>query len=68
MGDLAPFSSFLAINGTASVYPIETRIEFSVATSDEKAVGRDWAALRLVFEPYQGRWYLVAEVIDAWAT
>jgi len=56
------------INNAGKVYPEGTRIEFYVAASDEGAAGLDWAALRLVFEPYQGRWYLVAVIHDEWTT
>ena len=56
------------INNAETVYPKGTRIEFYIAASDEDAAGLDWAALRLVFEPYQGHWYLVAVIHDQWTT
>lgn len=56
------------INNAEAVYPKGIRIEFYIAPSDEDAAGLDWAALRLVFEPYRGRWYLVAVIHDQWTT
>ena len=56
------------INNAETVYPNSIRIEFYIGPSDEDAAGLDWAALRLVFEPYNGRWYLVAVIHDEWTT
>lgn len=56
------------LNNAETVYPKGARIEFYIAPSDKDAAGLDWAALRLVFEPYRGRWYLVAVIHDEWTT
>lgn len=56
------------LNNAETVYPKGTRIEFYIAASDKDPAGQDWAALRLVFEPYQGHWYLVAVIHDEWTT
>ncbi len=56
------------INNAEAVYPKGIRIEFYIAPSDENGAGLDWAALRLVFEPYRGRWYLVTVIHDQWTT
>jgi hypothetical protein len=56
------------INNAETVYPNGTRIEFYITPSDADAGGLDWAALRLVFEPFNGRWYLVAVIHDQWTT
>lgn len=54
-----------SINNIKSVYPNAEIVEFYYKGS-EKYDGIDWRALRLVFETYQGKRYLVAIVNDQW--
>src|SRR5262245_45004810 len=48
------------------VYPDATVIEVHVPGTKPGYGGLDWASLLLVFEQYEGRWYLVALVHDQW--
>jgi len=41
-------------------------IEYHVPGSNEKYAGMDWGSLRLVFEDYKDRWYLIGIVHDQW--
>lgn len=53
------------IKNLQTIYPLAEVVEFYYNGSDEYQ-GMDWRALRLVFETYQGRRYLVAIINDQW--
>lgn len=48
------------------IYPDSDFTENYIKGS-EKNGGMDWASLRLVFEEYQGKYYLVAVINDQWS-
>lgn len=52
-----------SINNLKQVYPNAEFVEFYAKGSDKYA-GLDWQALRLVFDEYQGKRYLVAIIND----
>ena len=54
-----------SLNNLKDTYPNADFVEFYYAGS-EKYSGMDWQALRLVFETYKGKRYLVAIVNDQW--
>ncbi|OAV00336.1 Uncharacterised protein [Moraxella veridica] len=54
-----------SLNNLADVYPEHEFVEFYSAGS-ETCAGMDWRCMRLVFETYQGRPYLVAIITDEW--
>ncbi len=54
-----------SLNNLVQRYPKADFVEFYNGGS-EKYSGMDWQALRLVFEEYQGKRYLVAIVNDQW--
>ena len=55
------------INNVVEAYPGATRVEYYVeGTEGSGEPGFDWAALRLVFETVDGRFYLVGIVHDQW--
>ncbi|SJN27155.1 hypothetical protein [Psychrobacter sp. JB385] len=54
-----------SINNLKDVYQNSEVVEFYHKGSDEYA-GMDWRVLRLVFDEYQGRRYLVAIISDQW--
>jgi hypothetical protein len=41
-------------------------IEYYVPGTDERYAGMDWGSIRLVFEDYKNRWYLIGIVHDEW--
>ena len=53
------------IKNLQTIYPSSEVVEFYYNGSDEYD-GMDWRALRLVFDSYQGRRYLVAIINDQW--
>ena len=54
-----------SLNNLSEIYPKHDFVEFYHAGSDDYD-GMDWRCLRLVFETYQGRPYLVAVITDEW--
>lgn len=54
------------INNIKMVYPDARFIEYHFQGFDKRYQGMDWASLRLVFEKYVDRWYLVALIHDQW--
>lgn len=54
-----------SINNIKKIHPNADIVEFYYKGSEEYS-GIDWRALRLVFENYQGKRYLVAIVNDQW--
>lgn len=54
-----------SINNLKEIYQNSDVVEFYHEGSDEYA-GMDWRALRLVFDEYQGKRYLVAIINDQW--
>lgn len=53
------------INNVKDIYPKSDFVDFYYKGSDEYA-GIDWRFLRLVFDEYQGKRYLVAIINDQW--
>lgn len=54
-----------SINNLKEIYQNSDVVEFYHKGSDEYA-GMDWRLLRLVFDEYQGKRYLVAIISDQW--
>ncbi len=48
------------------VYPDGVFIEFHFYGFDPQYTGMDWKSLKLVFEEYNGVWYLVSIIHDEW--
>ncbi|KRG34648.1 MULTISPECIES: hypothetical protein [unclassified Psychrobacter] len=55
------------INNLKKIYPNSEVVEFYHEGSEEYA-GMDWRIMRLVFEEYEGKRYLVAIVNEQWTT
>ena len=55
------------INNLKKIYPNSEVVEFYHKGSEEYS-GMDWRIMRLVFEEYQGKRYLVAIVNEQWTT
>jgi hypothetical protein len=53
------------INNVKDIYPKSDVVDFHYKGSD-KYDGMDWRGLRLVFDNYQGKRYLVAIINDQW--
>ena len=53
------------INNVNEAYPTSDVVDFVYSGSD-KYDGMDWKGMRLVFDEYQGRRYLVAIINDRW--
>lgn len=54
-----------SINNLNKIYQNSDFVEF-YSNGSEKYSGMDWRAMRLVFEEYQGKRYLVAVINDQW--
>lgn len=54
------------INNIFDAYPKSIVIEYHFPGFDPKYGGVDWESLRLVFEEFNGNWYLVGIVHDQW--
>lgn len=54
-----------SLNNLREVYPTQDFVEFYYAGSKQYDC-MDWRCLRLVFEAYQGRPYLIAIITDEW--
>ena len=55
-----------SLNNLKEVYPNADFVEFYHSGKNPEYQGMDWRAMRLVFEDYQGKSYLVAIVNDQW--
>ncbi len=55
-----------SIDNAAEVYPDGTVVEYHFPGFDPDFGGMDWRSLRLVFEQWDSRWYLVAVIHDEW--
>lgn len=53
------------INNVKDIYPQADVVDFYCKGSEEYS-GMDWRVLRLVFDEYQGKRYLVAIIADQW--
>ncbi len=53
------------IDNSRSVYPQGIMIDFHAASNPG---GMDWASLRLMFEEFNGKWYIVGVIHDHWNT
>lgn len=66
----ATFNSFQgsgnSLNNLEEVYQNADFVEFYHSGKNPQYEGMDWRAMRLVFEEYQGKYYLVAIVNDQW--
>ena len=56
-----------SINNLQEIYPESEVAEFYYKGTDEYD-GMDWRILRLVFDEYQGKRYLIAIINDEWTT
>jgi len=61
-------SSGNSINNIDIIYQNSDYVEFYNSGVDPQFGGLDWRALRLVFDDYQGKRYLVAIISDQWTT
>lgn len=57
-----------AVNNLEAIYPGLPYIESYFSGFDKKYGGLDWRSLRLVFEEFGGRYYLVALVHNQWTS
>ena len=55
-----------ALENVSEVYDGCRFVDFSYPTSDPVNDGLDWSSLKLVFQPGDGRWYLVGIVHGEW--
>lgn len=55
-----------SLNNLKEVYPNADFVEFYHSGKNPEYAGMDWRSMRLVFEEYQGKYYLVAIVNDQW--
>ncbi|RMG64962.1 MAG: hypothetical protein D6722_16335 [Bacteroidetes bacterium] len=53
-------------NNARQAYPGGVLVEYYFPAADAAAMGLDWRALRLVFLPYEGDWYLVGVIHAQW--
>ena len=56
------------INNVIKEYPGCIVVEYYLPGIDPKFAGMDWRALRMVFEPYEGEWYVVGLIHAAWTS
>lgn len=54
------------INNAQEVYEDAIIVEYHFPGFDPQYEGMDWESLRLVFQEYQGTWYLVGIIHDQW--
>lgn len=68
--DHATFNKFQgsgnSLNNLKEAYPGADFVEFYHSGKNPEYQGMDWRAMRLVFEEYQGKHYLIAIVNDQW--
>ena len=55
-----------SLNNLKEAYPRADFVEFYHSGKNPEYQGMDWRTMRLVFEEYQGKYYLVAIVNDQW--
>ncbi len=55
-------------NNIATIYSNASFSESYFSGFDKKLEGMDWTALRLVFKPYNGKWYLVGIIHNQWTS
>ncbi|MBD3156253.1 hypothetical protein GF369_00335 [Candidatus Peregrinibacteria bacterium] len=55
-----------SINNLETVYPDAQFFEYHFSGFNPEYGGMDWVSLRLVFEEYKGKWYVVGIVHDQW--
>ena len=55
-----------SLNNLKEAYPYADFVEFYHSGKNPEYAGIDWRAMRLVFEEYQGKYYLVVIVNDQW--
>jgi hypothetical protein len=55
-----------SIDNSADAYPAAQIWEYHFSGFDPKYEGMDWESLRLVFEKFENRWWLVGIIHDAW--
>lgn len=53
-------------NNISEVYPGSHVVEYYISGTSSEYQGMNWRSLRLVFEQYNGKWYLVGIVHDQW--
>lgn len=53
-------------NNLTEVYPNATFVEYHFSGLDPKVGGTSWASLRLVFEQFKGKWYVVGVIHAQW--
>jgi hypothetical protein len=53
-------------NNIREFYPHGVSVEYHFSGFDPQYAGMDWVSLRLVFEEWDGAWYLVGLVHDEW--
>ncbi|NDI33305.1 DUF3450 domain-containing protein [Chengkuizengella sediminis] len=56
------------IQNQFTVYPNANIVEFYFSGFDPQFVGMDWQSLRLVFEEYNGEWYIVGIIKGTWTS
>ncbi len=56
------------INNLAEAYPKAPFVEAHWSPTDEEKKPFEWGSVRLVFQEYQGNFFLIAWVHDAWST
>ncbi len=54
-----------SLNNLKEIYPNSEFTEFYISGTEQYG-GMDWNALRLVFEKFEGKYYLVAIINDQW--
>ncbi len=55
-----------SINNIKDIYPNHHYLDYHFSGFDQKFEGMDWTSLRLVFEKYEGQYFLVAIIHDQW--
>ncbi|MCD6109649.1 hypothetical protein J7J83_02735 [bacterium] len=59
-------SSGNSLNNLKKIYPDSQYYEYYFPGFNPEMGGMDWEALRLVFEQYKGKWYLIGIIHDQW--
>jgi hypothetical protein len=57
-----------SIDNSSEFYPGAMIVEYYFPGIDPQYQGMDWRSLRLVFQEYEGIWYLVGIIHDEWTT
>lgn len=55
-----------ALENVADAYPQARFVDYSFPGIDPALEGFDWCSLKLVFEPWENQWYLIAMVHGEW--